>query len=60
MFNTGDTAPEEIRVTWSDLGLPPVRTVRDLWTKTELGKADGGRGFAVEPHALLLLPDHAG
>jgi hypothetical protein len=51
VFSTGDTATEEIRVNWSDLGLPPVCTVRDLWTKTELGTADGGRAFAVKPHA---------
>jgi alpha-galactosidase len=51
VFNTGDTTTEDVRVNWSDLGLPPVCTVRDLWTKTELGKADGGRAFAVKPHA---------
>lgn len=51
VFNIGDSATEEVRVNWSDLGLPQTCTVRDLWAGKDIGKADGGRSFPVKPHA---------
>jgi hypothetical protein len=51
VFNTGDTAPEQIKVNWSDLGLSGDCTVRDLWAKKDAGKVSGGQTFTVPPHA---------
>jgi hypothetical protein len=51
VFNTGDTQPEDIQVNWSDLGLPANCTVRDLWTKQDLGPKETGQTFKIAPHA---------
>jgi hypothetical protein len=51
VFNTGDTNPEQIKVSWSDLGLSGECTVRDLWAKKDTGKASDGQTFTVAPHA---------
>ena len=51
VFNTGDTATEEIRVNWTDVGLPKSCAVRDLWAMTDLGKVEEGRSFSMKPHA---------
>jgi hypothetical protein len=54
VFNIGDSQREDIRVNWSDLGLPRTCTVHDLWAHSDLGSADGGRSFAVGSHACGL------
>jgi len=51
VFNIGDTAPQEIHVNWSDLGLSGECTIRDLWAKKDVGKTAGGQTFTVAPHA---------
>ena len=51
VFNTGDTAAEDIRVSWSGLGLPANCAVRDLWAKRDLGTVRDGQTFKVAPHA---------
>ena len=51
VFNIGDTATEEIRVNWADVGVSKSCAVRDLWAKKDLGKVDEGRTFSVKPHA---------
>jgi Alpha galactosidase C-terminal beta sandwich domain len=51
LFNTGDTQDEDIKVNWSDLGLPANCTVRDLWAKRDLGSKEIGQTFKIAPHA---------
>jgi hypothetical protein len=54
VFNIGDTADENIRVNWSDLGLPANCAVRDLWAKKDLGTVREGQTFKVAPHATAF------
>jgi hypothetical protein len=54
VFNTGDTNPEQIKVTWSDLGLSGECAIRDLWAKKDTGKTSDGQTFTVAPHASGL------
>ncbi|HWB86515.1 MAG TPA: glycoside hydrolase family 27 protein [Bryobacteraceae bacterium] len=51
VFNIGDTTPEEIRVNWSDLGLPSECAVRDLWARKNEGTVRDGETFKIAPHA---------
>jgi hypothetical protein len=51
VLNIGDKAEEQIRVNWSELGLPNNCRVRDLWAKKDLGAVAGGQTFRVKPHA---------
>jgi alpha-galactosidase len=51
VFNIGDTETEQVRINWSDLGLPAKCLVRDLWTHKDGGNAQEGRAFEVKPHA---------
>ena len=51
VFNTGDAADEQIKVSWSDLGLSQDCAVRDLWEKKDLGTVPGGQTIKVAPHA---------
>lgn len=50
----GSTAP--IAVNWSDLGLAPGdATVRDVWSRHDLGTFRNGYSVSVKPHGLALL-----
>src|ERR1035437_7819806 len=49
VFNIGDTADENIRVNWSDLGLPAKCAVRDLWAKKDLETAGKARRSKSRP-----------
>jgi len=51
VFNIGDGGEERIRVDWSELGLSPDCSLRDLWEKKDLGTVTGGQTFKVAPHA---------
>jgi hypothetical protein len=51
VFNIGDAGEEQIEVNWSDIGLSPDCSVRDLWAKKDLGTVTGGQSFQVAPHA---------
>jgi hypothetical protein len=54
VFNVGDQAPLEIRVNWSELGLPATCAVRDLWEKRDLGRMKDGYTFKIPPHGSGL------
>ena len=54
VFNIGDTAEENIRVNWSDVGLPANCAVRDLWAKKDIGTVREGQTFKVAPHAAAF------
>jgi alpha-galactosidase len=51
VFNIGDTASEQVHVTWNDLGLPAKCAVRDIWIHKDEGTAQDGKTFDVKPHA---------
>jgi alpha-galactosidase len=54
VFNIGDIGDENIKVNWSDLGLPANCTVRDLWAKKDLGTVREGQTFNIAPHATAF------
>ena len=51
VFNIGDAAGEDIRVNWSELGLPENCVLRDLWANNDVGIVKEGRVFRIAPHA---------
>lgn len=51
VFHIGDSGEEEIRVDFSELGLPSRCALRDLWEKKNLGIVSGGRAFRLTPHS---------
>jgi hypothetical protein len=54
VFNVGDQAALEIRVEWSELGLPATCAVRDLWEKKDLGRVKDGYAFKIPAHGSGL------
>jgi hypothetical protein len=54
VFNLGDTAEEEARINWADVGLRGKCLVRDLWARRDAGTVENGKVFSVEPHAAGL------
>jgi alpha-galactosidase len=54
VFNVGDRGPERIRVQWKDVGLQGECSIRDLWAKKDVGKANGEYTFNMGPHASGL------
>ena len=54
LFNLGD-APAPVSVAWSDLGLPPGASVRDLWQHRDMGKFDSVYQASLASHACQLL-----
>ena len=55
MFNVGDTGEEQIRVNWSEMGLPAKCRVRDLWAKKDLGIVLEGQTVRLAPHAAAFF-----
>ena len=53
VFNTGDVE-EDVRLDWSELGLPADCKLRDLWTGKDLGSVRDGRSFRLAPHACAF------
>ncbi|WP_138750820.1 glycoside hydrolase family 27 protein [Paenibacillus sinopodophylli] len=55
LFNLGSTAAT-VSVNWSDIGLNGAATVRDLWTRSDLGSFNTGYSSVNLPaHASRLL-----
>ena len=55
VFNLGDTADEQVRIDWTDVGLGGKCAVRDLWARKDLGTFDTGSTFQVKPHGAMLV-----
>ncbi len=53
LFNLG-RAPEEITVTWRELGITGKAAVRDLWKKENLGNYNGQFSAEINPHGAGL------
>lgn len=47
--------PGKATIRWSALGLMPNASVRDLWSRTDLGKLDDGYTVKVPPHGSMLI-----
>ena len=47
--------PQEITVTWAQLGLTGVQNVRDLWRQKDLGIADAKLSATVGRHGVVLV-----
>ncbi len=54
VFNVGDSGAADIRVNWSELGLPDLCLLRDLWAKTSAGAVRSGRAFHVPVHGAVF------
>ena len=54
VFNLGDTADEQVRINWADVGLGEKCMVRDLWGRKDIGTIEDGQVFRVKPHAAAL------
>lgn len=54
VFNIGDTDTEQVRVKWSDAGLPAKCAVRDLWAHKDTGTVQDGDTFSLKAHASLF------
>ena len=54
LFNLA-SAPAQVTVKWSDLGLQSPMPVRDLWMHKNLGKFDSNFSAEVPRHGVVLL-----
>ena len=54
LFNLGES-PEEVAVTWRQLGLAGKLPVRDLWNKDNLGSFDKQFSARINPHGAGLF-----
>ena len=57
LFNLGDHNQQPIPLGWETLGLHPERPcrVRDLWTRSDLGRFRGTLALPVDSHDVALL-----
>jgi alpha-galactosidase len=53
LFNLGES-PEEVAVTWRQLGIAGKLPVRDLWKKENLGSFDTQFSARIDPHGAGL------
>lgn len=53
VFNRGATE-QAITVNWSEIGLPKVGRIRDLWVHQD-SEGGNGRSFTVQAHGVVLL-----
>jgi hypothetical protein len=42
-------------IRWSDLRLLPNASVRDLWSRKDLGQFTGGYSVEIPPHGSMLI-----
>ncbi len=54
LFNLAD-APQDISVTWAQLGLKGAQNVRDLWRQSDLGAAAEKFTATVPRHGVVLV-----
>jgi alpha-galactosidase len=55
LFNIGDTATQQIKVSWDELGIKGEYTVRDLWQRKNIGTFKQKFEGIVSPHGATLL-----
>jgi len=54
LFNTRDSGPAEVTVTWSELGSTGKSHVRDLWARKNIGPFKGKFSVQIPPHGAGL------
>jgi len=54
IFNLTE-ASRKIGISWSELGLSKIRTVRDLWRQKDIGVVENEYATQVEPHGVRLI-----
>jgi alpha-galactosidase len=54
LFNRAD-GPTEVVARWKDLGFDGSADVRDVWTRSDLGRRDGSHAATVPGHGVALL-----
>jgi alpha-galactosidase len=54
IFNRSDV-PSDVRVPWSDMGVPSPSEVRDLWLRAEVDVKPEGYQATLPPHGAALL-----
>ena len=54
LFNLGDSRPEQLKVSWSELGIRAKNTVRDLWERKDAGAYTVEFSAQIPPHAAGL------
>lgn len=47
--------PAKATIRWSDLGLMPNASVRDLWSRKDLGQFSDGYSVEMQPHGSILI-----
>jgi alpha-galactosidase len=55
VFNIGDEKNEKVKITWAELGLPEDCIMHDVWDDQDVGTAQLGNTFDVEPHASAIF-----
>jgi hypothetical protein len=55
IFNINDGDPTNVTVDWNKSGITGEQMVRDLWTKSNLGKFSEEMVVSVEPHGCKLF-----
>ncbi len=53
LFNTGSAAAD-VSATWAELGLSGKQSVRDLWSRHDLGSFEGSFSARLNPHGAGL------
>jgi len=54
LFNIGEQK-QDARLDWKDLGLSGTKSVRDLWSHTDLGKFKDTYSVSLAPHASAMI-----
>ena len=55
VFNIGDTADEDVKVAWSEVGLEKKVKVRDLWAKKDTGVVEDSNTFHLKAHSSAFV-----
>lgn len=54
IFNIG-TNYQNIKVSWKELGLKPLQSVRDVWRQKNIGNIANEYSTVVPPHGVMLI-----
>lgn len=55
LLNRNNTTTQNITVSWSDIYVSGTCTIRDLWSKSNVGTSSTGYTVSVAPHETKLL-----
>lgn len=55
LFNIGDTATQQIKIDWNELGITGKKNVRDVWRQKDIGVFADKFERVVPPHGVVLI-----